>query len=265
MANSLLLSDNVKANLRAIIEQREEAAIGLVLAIKDLKLADQKAKLAPFVAESERLGLRLLTDVQKTKLEQIRLKHKGLLAIAEPSIAEKLNLTDDQRAQAKRLLDEFQTNLNRGLPDQERLARLTCLQELSKLLLDEQRNIWEQLINIPGAATDAATTTELVAQVEDADPLQPDPEPANDNEKNNGEEATPPVDQERETPPSPAGDGKLQFSFRYAPWQDVLDWFATQAGLSLHADTAPPGTFNYTDSRRYSPSEAIDVINSILY
>ena len=266
VANSLLLSDNVKEKLRAIIDQREEAAIGLVLAIKDLKLADQKAKLAPFVAESERLGLRLLTNVQKNKLEQIRLKRKGLLAIAEPSIAEKLNLTDDQRAQAKRLLDEFQTNVNRGQPEQERLARITCLQELSKLLLEEQRNIWEQLINIPGAAADAATPADLVAQVEDADPPQPDsePEPADDNEKNNGEEATPPVNQERENPPSPTGDGKLQFSFRYAPWQDVLDWFATQAGLSLHADTAPPGTFNYIDSRRYSPSEAIDVINSIL-
>ena len=263
VANSLLLSDNVKEKLRALIDQREEAAIGLVLAIKDLNLADQKAKLAPFVAESERLGLRLLTNVQKNKLEQIRLKRKGLLAIAEPSVAEKLNLTDEQRTQAKRLLDEFQTNLNPGQPEQERLARITCLQELSKLLLEEQRNIWEQLINIPGAAT-AAATTELVAQVEEADPPQSDPEPADDNEKNNDEEVLPRVDQKRENPLPSAGDGKLQFSFRYAPWQDVLDWFATQAGLSLHSDTTPPGTFNYTDSRRYTPSEAIDVINSIL-
>ncbi len=47
----------------------------------------------------------------------------------------------------------------------------------------------------------------------------------------------------------PAADARLSFSFRYQPWQQVLDWFAEQAGLSLLMDSPPPGTFNYTDSR----------------
>src|SRR3954451_8409584 len=62
----------------------------------------------------------------------------------------------------------------------------------------------------------------------------------------------------------PSGDGRLTFSFRYQPWQQVLDWFAEQAGLSLLMESPPPGTFNYTDTRTYTPAEALDVLNGVL-
>ena len=55
--------------------------------------------------------------------------------------------------------------------------------------------------------------------------------------------------------PAAADDGRMEFNFRYQPWQDVLDWFADQADLSLVLDAPPPGTFNYRDSRRYTPAE----------
>jgi type II secretory pathway component GspD/PulD (secretin) len=63
---------------------------------------------------------------------------------------------------------------------------------------------------------------------------------------------------------TPTDDGKLLFNFRYQPWQEVLDWFADQAGLSLVLEAPPTGTFNYHDSRRYTPAEALDVLNSVL-
>ncbi len=62
------------------------------------------------------------------------------------------------------------------------------------------------------------------------------------------------------TPPAEA----LTFNFRYQPWQDVLDWFAQQAGLSLLMESPPPGTFNYSDTRTYTPAEALDVLNGVL-
>ena len=62
----------------------------------------------------------------------------------------------------------------------------------------------------------------------------------------------------------PIEDIRLKFSFRFAPWKDVLDWFASQADLSLVMDAPPPGTFNYSDTKSYSPSQAIDLINSVL-
>lgn len=57
---------------------------------------------------------------------------------------------------------------------------------------------------------------------------------------------------------------RLQFSFRFQPWVDVLNWFAEQADLSLVLDAPPPGTFNYTDTRQYTVPEAIDLLNGVL-
>ena len=57
---------------------------------------------------------------------------------------------------------------------------------------------------------------------------------------------------------------KLRFEFRFQPWKDVLDWFAKRADLSLVMDASPPGTFNYSDTHEYTPTEAIDLLNSVL-
>lgn len=56
----------------------------------------------------------------------------------------------------------------------------------------------------------------------------------------------------------------MRFQFRFQPWTDVLQWFARQADLSLVLDAPPPGTFNYSDTRDYTPSEAIDLLNEVL-
>ncbi len=57
---------------------------------------------------------------------------------------------------------------------------------------------------------------------------------------------------------------KLMFQFREMKWDDVLNWFAGQQDLTLVMDRTPPGTFTYSDSRTYSPSEGIDLLNSVL-
>ncbi|MDR2643547.1 MAG: hypothetical protein LBC74_12220 [Planctomycetaceae bacterium] len=57
---------------------------------------------------------------------------------------------------------------------------------------------------------------------------------------------------------------RLRFSFRYAPWKEVINWFAEQANLSLQVDNVPAGTLNLTDNKYYSPTEALDILNSYL-
>ncbi|HUT95740.1 MAG TPA: hypothetical protein VMY37_40165, partial [Thermoguttaceae bacterium] len=58
---------------------------------------------------------------------------------------------------------------------------------------------------------------------------------------------------------------RLQFRFQFLPWEDVLSWFAEQAELSLVVPEAPPrGTFNFADTREYTPTEAIDLMNGVL-
>jgi hypothetical protein len=66
----------------------------------------------------------------------------------------------------------------------------------------------------------------------------------------------------------PAGpkleDVRLTFSFRYQPWEDVLNWVADEAGLSLWYETLPQGTCNYVDDRQYTLPQALDVLNGLL-
>ena len=57
---------------------------------------------------------------------------------------------------------------------------------------------------------------------------------------------------------------KLRFNFRFQKWDDVLDWFARQAGMALVMDQPPTGPFTYSDNREYTPTEAIDLLNSVL-
>lgn len=59
---------------------------------------------------------------------------------------------------------------------------------------------------------------------------------------------------------------KLSFNFNLAPWTLVLKRFAQAAGLTLdmvESDT-PPGTFTYLDDKKYTPTEALDLLNGYL-
>jgi len=125
--------------------------------------------------------------------------------LAEPRIADALQLSDEQRAKLAGLLDERTQAL--AAPEAERAKRLEEVGgKLAALLNDEQRARFAQLASEP----------------------------------------------------------RLKFSFRFQRWADVLQWFAEQADLSLVLDAPPPGTFNYTDSRSYTPTEAIDLLNGVL-
>ena len=57
---------------------------------------------------------------------------------------------------------------------------------------------------------------------------------------------------------------RLFFNYREAKWIDVLNWFAKQSGLSLLVNNPPPDSFTYSDSRSYTPREAIDLLNGVL-
>jgi|GEM_PF-2292611 len=57
---------------------------------------------------------------------------------------------------------------------------------------------------------------------------------------------------------------QLKFNFQNQPWPDVLNWFARQADLSLVINQVPPGDFTFSDTKAYSPAQAIDLLNSVL-
>jgi type II secretory pathway component GspD/PulD (secretin) len=74
-----------------------------------------------------------------------------------------------------------------------------------------------------------------------------------------GTEQNPAADDKRA-----AGEPRVTFNFRFAPWSAVLQKFAEVARLNLDMDEPPPGTFNYYDKATYSVKEALDIINGYL-
>ena len=69
--SQLEISDEVAEKLKALIKGREDAAGDLVLSLKELSPEEKTAKVKAFAAESEKLGLALLSKEQQTKLAQL--------------------------------------------------------------------------------------------------------------------------------------------------------------------------------------------------
>tara|TARA_R110002072_G_scaffold303069_2_gene492697 strand:- start:26061 stop:28721 length:2661 start_codon:yes stop_codon:yes gene_type:complete len=58
--------------------------------------------------------------------------------------------------------------------------------------------------------------------------------------------------------------GEFAFNFSNAPWELVLKQFAYQNGMSLQITQPATGTFTYFDEKRYSTSQALDILNDYL-
>lgn len=366
VARQLELSEDQKTALLKLIDARENLALELALALKNYPSSEREKKLAPFRRESEQKGLELLRPEQRAKLERIRIQRSGLATLAEPPIAERLNLTEQQRAKVAELLHSRNERLAKADRDSAHVVRAEVERALAEVLNEEQRAAWQMLAfgpprpvpspsaqppapvpppgqepvvgqaaqspdpadvatsatpqtaeapapepaeTQPGATPETGPAQVSPAEAADASLAEPagpseaqsmrpveaqvaQPSPAQSASPSDSEPAQPPeaelappaepsetepaqpsemTDEEllqlleselEDTPPE--GPARIRFSFRYQPWEDVLDWFARQAGLSLHYETLPQGTCNYDDPREHSVAEAIDLLNRLL-
>jgi type II secretory pathway component GspD/PulD (secretin) len=269
-AEQLQLSSEQTAALLKLVEKRENDVLELALRLRTATVEQRDAELTPFRRASEAEGLKLLTDPQRTTLEQLRVRRGAGASLAEPAMAAKLGLTPEQTIAIAKLAAERRDQLGRANGQEREVLRNTFEQRLFAQLTPEQKAAWDR------AAGVSAPAVAVVAQSGEAKTgLNQTPA----NSQANGAPATAIVSAAVQKSATPAGDKpaaaastpsgskenvKLRFNFRFQPWGEVLDWFATQADLSLVMDAPPPGTLNYTDSREYTPAEAIDLMNGVL-
>ena len=258
VAQQLEIPEDVRAKLIALVDKRETEALELALQIKDLPATERAAKLAPFVAESEKQGLALLNEEQKKKLVQIRVSRAGMSGLVDAAIAEKLGLTRAQTVELNKLLTEMQEAMAGASEDKRRIAKAYYEPKLAAVMTKEQRAAWEQLAGVAagGAAPPVAGATAGT----------PAPSSAASSAPSTPAQSAAPGESPRRSASArgPSPDGKVRFQFHHAPWKDVLEWFATQADYSLVMKSPPLGVFNYSDRRAYSPAEAIDLLNYVL-
>jgi type II secretory pathway component GspD/PulD (secretin) len=269
VAVALDLSPQQRTALDELVAQRQTAAAET---LANVPAAQQAQAAAAFRAETERLGLELLNEKQRTTLQQAYLRRTGLASLAEPGWADTLGLTAAQRQKVAALLAERQNDLQGADERRQRIVRGVYEQQLNNVLDDQQRARWQQLL---GNAT-VASGPQASASSSGGSQRPPAGAPGTTGSGASGDAAAGASAGQGTTPrrgahlvsiDAPPRDGpaeKLRFNFRYQPWADVLDWFAQQADLSLVMEAPPPGTFNYTDSRDYTPEQAIDLLNSVL-
>ncbi len=148
-ADRLGLSEEVRGRLRQLINEREDAALEIVLSIKDLPPMEQTARLTPFVTESERLGFALLTVPQREKLQQMRLAREGMSGLAEPGLAEALGLASDQKTAVEKLLTQRAADMTKGGESERRITRAVYERKLAEILNESQRANWEKWRDCP--------------------------------------------------------------------------------------------------------------------
>jgi type II secretory pathway component GspD/PulD (secretin) len=259
----LQLTDKQQAQLNALLEDRESKALDLAAACKDLPAAERAQKLAAFRGESEAQCLALLTPVQQKLLEQVRLSRLGLASLSEEGVAGRLQLSDDQKKQIAGVLDKRKADLQKADEKTARTVKAESERALAAILTEKQRAEWDAM------SANGAVAGEAAPAITEAKPALPD------TSKNDQEAAKPAKTDEKTAAASgpgaasprvelPKHPDKIRFKFRYQPWKEVLDWFAQQADLSLVMDAPPPGTFNYSDDKEFTPTEAIDLLNDVL-
>ena len=179
VSDRLGLSEEVRGRLQRLVNEREDEALEIVLRIKDLPPTLQIARLTPFVEESERLGLALLTLAQKEKLAQIRLARESMNALAEPYVAESLGLSSEQRQGVQRLLEQRDTELTKGGENERRITRLVYERKLAAVLSESQRATWQTLAGLSDAplqtpnATAGEQPVEQLSEAETVEAEQP--------------------------------------------------------------------------------------------
>src|SRR5688572_17627980 len=153
VAKELGLSDDVKQKLTALIVKREQEAIGVVSKLKGQPAAKQAEALAPFVAESEKLGKALLDDNQWAKLGKLKVAKDGMAGVLSPEVAAKLQISDEQKNEIAALIDEYRRIMTSGSAIQKRIAPQSYERKIASLLNDTQRGAWEQLSGVPAGGS----------------------------------------------------------------------------------------------------------------
>ncbi len=216
------------------------------------------------------IALLLATGARSAEPELV-----GLLALAvKPEVAKELGFSAELQKSLLDLADKRemggvgQALAAQSLEREARLAKLAPYRAESEaqmfaLLSDEQRAKLEALRDEQADAafkksvwSDEANTD---SQPKSSTAKSPEPPTQDETQSRELQPAQLPIPS-----PQPPPSGKLTINFRFQPWKEVIDWYAQQAGLSLVLESPPPGTFNYQDTREYTPAEALDVLNSVL-
>lgn len=276
-AEELGLTDDQKAKLDEMSNARREARDtnpklvdlrakmdGASDEERELLNAEMQIETNRMQTEAEEQVKQFIGDEKFTRLRQISLHRSTQFgmggALTQDFVAKDIGLSQEQKDQLTKLQEEqmnaFREVGFRGSAEDRQKIMDDYKAKMTAVLTPEQQTKWTGLIGAPpkdsavagpggGPAPAVATgTPPKRTQI--------------------SVEAPPGVTPEVSFGADAKSAQKLQFSFRFAPWMDVLKLFAESANLSLDLNAVPPGTFSYYDKKEYTPTEALDILNGYL-
>ena len=109
---SVLKELNLKSEQRRKITQLNHSQDGMLLTIRNKPLEQQSEQYARQISQTRQLINETLSADQRYRIQQIQIRIRGYRSLLEPSIAERLTLTDDQQHSLQGLFttldDEFE-------------------------------------------------------------------------------------------------------------------------------------------------------------
>lgn len=213
--------------------------------------AEMIAVTEEYRTKAESRLLEILSEAQQRSLGRTVVARIGADALRSPLLQNQLNLSDEQIAKLQELAE--QRRAERGQSD----APETDWQQAAlDVLTEEQRTQWDTIAPAVVSQTTDPRPEDMPAEVAG--------QPADAASIGNGGPIASFGAQSATADERGQEQRTLTFNFRFAPWSEVLKEFASYANLTLDLNEVPPGTFNYLDDRRYTPTEALDVLNGYL-
>ncbi|MCE3017653.1 MAG: hypothetical protein LW870_17485 [Pirellula sp.] len=258
-AADLGLSQNQVERLVSLIKQHESKALDFASQLRNLPSAERRKKERESVREIETKGYELLSEQQRATAEKWRLQKLGPMALLDSETASQLGVTPEQVSKFDNIL-EGRSALARSMGSREKAVE-EIQKRLVEVLTDEQKNKWVALVGTPMVKDQSSVN--VAASPSDSKAAASGPDAAGSAVPSVAELRMRARTQPSGSQASGSQDGLL-LNFNATPWPEVLKWLAREADLSLQMDYLPTGTFTYSDSKRYTVAEAMDIMNGIL-
>lgn len=125
--------------------------------LRNLGQDEQRAKFREMRTASDKVVADILKPDQAKRLKQIALQQEGARALAEPEVAQALNLTDDQKTKlrgvaeesAKQMRELFQGGQNAGAREKLQELRKSSNDKAMAVLTDDQKAKLKELQGEP--------------------------------------------------------------------------------------------------------------------
>ncbi len=159
----LKLSEEQLSQLRTAASELRSAQPVRPEGLRDLAPEERREAMEKMRAEAEERTNKILADIlkpeQRERFEQIQLQTRGVLALMDPEVAEKLGLSDEQKEQIETTVRESRTEMARrfqrggGDPgaamERIRAAQLEIQEKAMNVLTSEQKETWNSLVGSP--------------------------------------------------------------------------------------------------------------------